>query len=273
MPLPTVPCMTWCRVTVIQFYVFTCDQTPEFSIYAVILHQASIFQHQWHIAYTIMPVGIAHVPQHTSASSPSGMPEGVHTVKERSRKVYFFQKAEGVSQPCPRNKSSLSMRTGTLKSWKTHFQKAEFSGIHSKPSLMMLGQLAVQVVIVMFLFTDPVMACYKFPPGKKNPCQDHPCNFGAICVPSLDGTSHRCTCQNRCDSYGDNVGSTPVCGNNGVDYKNMCELERAACTSMKEIRVKYFGKCGMYIMLMVLGQTNLYVGRELIQKTLHSFVS
>ncbi|XP_067659553.1 agrin-like isoform X7 [Haliotis asinina] len=79
--------------------------------------------------------------------------------------------------------------------------------------------------------------------GKKNPCEDHPCNFGAICVPSLDGTSHRCTCQNRCDSYGDNVGSTPVCGNNGVDYKNMCELERAACTSMKEIRVKYFGKC------------------------------
>ena len=101
-------------------------------------------------------------------------------------------------------------------------------------------------IFIFLLLADSVNGCYKYPPGKKNPCEGHPCNFGAKCVPSLDGTAHRCMCEERCDSFGDNIGSTAVCGNDGVDYPNMCELKRAACHSITSIRVKYYGKCGMY---------------------------
>ncbi|XP_064610786.1 agrin-like isoform X2 [Liolophura sinensis] len=77
----------------------------------------------------------------------------------------------------------------------------------------------------------------------KDPCEGRVCSFGARCVPSLDLTAARCECPARCDSYGDSVGSNPVCGNDGVDYPNMCEMRRAACRQMKDIRVKYYGKC------------------------------
>jgi len=82
------------------------------------------------------------------------------------------------------------------------------------------------------------------------------CSFGAQCVPSLDGLTARCQCPQRCDDYGDSVGSThrhtdhatsdvcsnspqrcddygdsvgstPVCGSDGRDYANSCEMIRA----------------------------------------------
>ncbi|ESO90468.1 hypothetical protein LOTGIDRAFT_71215, partial [Lottia gigantea] len=80
-------------------------------------------------------------------------------------------------------------------------------------------------------------------PRIPNPCEGKLCRFGATCKLSIDGTEGRCVCPPRCDSYGDSLGSTPVCGSNGVDYKNMCELHRAACSGMRNIRVKYYGKC------------------------------
>lgn len=90
-------------------------------------------------------------------------------------------------------------------------------------------------------------ACYVYPPDVKDPCEGRVCSFGARCVPSLDLTAARCECPARCDSYGDSVGSNPVCGNDGVDYPNMCEMRRAACRQMKDIRVKYYGKCGKWL--------------------------
>ncbi|KAK6177683.1 hypothetical protein SNE40_015736 [Patella caerulea] len=99
--------------------------------------------------------------------------------------------------------------------------------------------------IILYIFCDLTNACYEFPPGIPDPCEGEVCTFGAKCIPSIDGSSHRCVCPDRCDTFGDSLGSTPVCGSNGVDYNNMCELHRAACNSMKEIRVKYYGKCGM----------------------------
>ncbi|KAK3607077.1 hypothetical protein CHS0354_039132 [Potamilus streckersoni] len=79
--------------------------------------------------------------------------------------------------------------------------------------------------------------------GKEDPCKNEQCNYGAICVSSKDGKSSRCQCQERCDSYGDNVGNTPICGNDKIDYNNFCELQRASCRKMEEIKVKYYGKC------------------------------
>ena len=91
-----------------------------------------------------------------------------------------------------------------------------------------------------------VHCCYVYPPDVKDPCRDKPCSFGAQCVPSLDGLTARCQCPQRCDTFGDSVGSTPVCGSDGKDYSSMCEMRRSACSEMKDTSVKYFGKCGEY---------------------------
>ncbi|CAH1773592.1 unnamed protein product [Owenia fusiformis] len=77
----------------------------------------------------------------------------------------------------------------------------------------------------------------------RDPCEDKECHFGARCVSSLDSSQARCECQQECHTYGDSVDSTPVCGTDGVDYPNMCELRKAACNQFKELRVHYYGKC------------------------------
>ena len=102
------------------------------------------------------------------------------------------------------------------------------------------------IVVLLFLLVLPegCDACYAFPPNKKNPCLDKECHYGAYCVSSKDGSSARCQCADRCYDYGDSVGSKPVCGNDDRDYANFCELKRAACISMKIIKIKHYGKCG-----------------------------
>ncbi|GFR31296.1 agrin [Trichonephila clavata] len=86
--------------------------------------------------------------------------------------------------------------------------------------------------------------CYKFPADVKDPCEDKECHFGAQCRPSPDGTSGECICPEKCATYGDSRGSRPVCGTDGQDYPNVCELRRTACRQKKEIEVKFQGPCG-----------------------------
>lgn len=83
----------------------------------------------------------------------------------------------------------------------------------------------------------------KPPMEKKDPCRDWRCSYGARCVASLDGLTPRCQCPERCDSFGDSVGSGFVCGSDGRDYANLCELKRKACEEMKDIDRKYEGRC------------------------------
>lgn len=111
---------------------------------------------------------------------------------------------------------------------------------------------AVFSLLVLAYLAAPSLACYKFPPGKKNPCLGKICNFGATCQPSLDGSEARCQCPTECYRYGDNVGSKPVCGSDGKDYPNMCEMKKEACNSLLDIRVKYYGKCGRCCFLLLL---------------------
>lgn len=101
------------------------------------------------------------------------------------------------------------------------------------------------VFCLLSLLVDYASAsCYVYPPGVKDPCEDKRCDFGAQCVRSLDGLHARCECIEKCNNYGDSVGSKPVCGSDGKDYNNVCELERASCVNMKDISVRYEGRCG-----------------------------
>ncbi|KAG8193212.1 hypothetical protein JTE90_005560 [Oedothorax gibbosus] len=87
------------------------------------------------------------------------------------------------------------------------------------------------------------LSCYRFPSDVKDPCMDKECHFGAKCRPSVDGQTADCMCPEKCANYGDSRGSRPVCGSDGRDYPNVCEMERAACRQMREISIKYEGHC------------------------------
>ncbi|VDM34801.1 unnamed protein product [Hydatigera taeniaeformis] len=86
---------------------------------------------------------------------------------------------------------------------------------------------------------------YRFPLGSgvNNPCQGYTCPFNAWCIPSDDFTSPRCVCHQTCYDLGDSDESVPVCGSNGVNYKNVCHLKREACSLKVNISVKYWGRC------------------------------
>ncbi|MEQ2178120.1 hypothetical protein GOODEAATRI_010708 [Goodea atripinnis] len=51
--------------------------------------------------------------------------------------------------------------------------------------------------------------------------------------------SAKCMCPLSCDSNPDQM----VCGSDGKDYRNECELHQHACKNQKNIRVQYQGPC------------------------------
>ncbi|CAN7943341.1 unnamed protein product, partial [Ixodes hexagonus] len=77
-----------------------------------------------------------------------------------------------------------------------------------------------------------------------DPCLEKRCEWGAECRPTLDGRGADCVCPDKCVSYGDARGSRPVCGSDGRDYPNSCELRRASCNAMRDVQHRFTGPCG-----------------------------
>uniref|UniRef100_A0A0P5B1H8 Agrin n=1 Tax=Daphnia magna TaxID=35525 RepID=A0A0P5B1H8_9CRUS len=78
---------------------------------------------------------------------------------------------------------------------------------------------------------------------KPDPCADLKCPPGAKCIAAADASSATCQCPTKCSSYGDSVGSRPVCGADGKDYPNTCELHKSSCLANRRIDVKFQGAC------------------------------
>uniref|UniRef100_A0A3B4T965 Kazal-like domain-containing protein n=1 Tax=Seriola dumerili TaxID=41447 RepID=A0A3B4T965_SERDU len=57
---------------------------------------------------------------------------------------------------------------------------------------------------------------------------------------SSDGLSAKCMCPLGCEGKAEET----VCGSDGEDYRNECELHQHACKNQKNIRVQYQGHCG-----------------------------
>uniref|UniRef100_A0A8C6WKB2 Agrin n=1 Tax=Neogobius melanostomus TaxID=47308 RepID=A0A8C6WKB2_9GOBI len=79
----------------------------------------------------------------------------------------------------------------------------------------------------------------KGPCSLKDPCSEVVCSYGSTCVQSSDGMSAKCMCPLGCEGKAEK----PVCGSDGKNYRNECELHQHACKSQKNIRVQYQGLC------------------------------
>lgn len=125
-----------------------------------------------------------------------------------------------------------------------------------------MHECTIKLVLFLLLSTIHVaLGCYKFPKDMRDPCLDKECHFGSRCRPSTDGLAAECACVEKCATYGDSRGSRPVCGSDGRDYQNVCELERTSCRETREIIVKYQGHCGEWFfhLLSVLLMLSLYI--------------
>ncbi|XP_076133453.1 agrin [Alosa pseudoharengus] len=79
----------------------------------------------------------------------------------------------------------------------------------------------------------------KGPCALKDPCSDVTCSYGSTCIQSSDGMSAKCMCPLSCDRVAKQV----VCGSDGQDYRNECELNKQACHSQKNVHVQRQGPC------------------------------
>ncbi|XP_077371201.1 agrin isoform X10 [Festucalex cinctus] len=73
----------------------------------------------------------------------------------------------------------------------------------------------------------------------KDPCTEVTCSYGSTCVQSTDGLSAKCMCPLGCEGRLEQT----VCGSDGKDYRNECELHQYACKRHKNIRVQHQGRC------------------------------
>ncbi|CAB1329550.1 unnamed protein product [Coregonus sp. 'balchen'] len=73
----------------------------------------------------------------------------------------------------------------------------------------------------------------------KDPCSEMTCSYGSTCIQSSDGLSAKCMCPLSCDGKPEQV----MCGSDGQDYRNECELHKQACHTKKNVRLQRQGSC------------------------------
>ena len=94
--------------------------------------------------------------------------------------------------------------------------------------------------VITFLFIVGMVPhrLHKVPPAK-DPCKK--CMFPkTFCSRDKNGTAE-CLCPQFCTRE-----FSPVCGTDGRNYSNKCELEVEACKpeNIRTLKVKHFGPCG-----------------------------
>nr|XP_046222264.1 LOW QUALITY PROTEIN: agrin-like [Oncorhynchus gorbuscha] len=79
----------------------------------------------------------------------------------------------------------------------------------------------------------------KGPCALEDPCSEVTCSYGSTCIQSSDYLSAKCMCPLSCDGKPEQV----VCGSDGQDYRNECELYKQACHTQKNFRLQHQGYC------------------------------
>ncbi|XP_069999257.1 agrin isoform X5 [Penaeus vannamei] len=114
--------------------------------------------------------------------------------------------------------------------------------------------LTLSIIACLLILGGVIVALYFFiknvpyeprPPTQevRNPCQGRKCHHGAVCV--VEGGTPQCQCPVECHMYNGAAAasSRPVCGSDGKDYPNACQLHKHACNTQRHLEVKYLGKC------------------------------
>ncbi|XP_039611507.1 agrin isoform X5 [Polypterus senegalus] len=79
----------------------------------------------------------------------------------------------------------------------------------------------------------------KGPCASKDPCAKVNCTYGSSCIQSSDGHSAKCVCPTSCALQHEKI----VCGSDGKDYRNECELNKYACDNQKNIKMMFQSPC------------------------------
>ncbi|CAF0717274.1 unnamed protein product [Brachionus calyciflorus] len=88
-------------------------------------------------------------------------------------------------------------------------------------------------------------------------CKNKACPNYATCKIEENGLVPKCVCPTSCQNHTSefNSDSNPrhfsneillnriICGSDGNDYENFCELKKFSCKMNREIKIAYFGKC------------------------------
>ena len=88
--------------------------------------------------------------------------------------------------------------------------------------------------------------------GVTDPCANNDCEYGARCVPSVEGSTHYCHCpqtKSECREwfgFGDSDLDSALCGSDGNDYENLCMLRMYTCTTFTDVSVAKLGKCSEF---------------------------
>lgn len=70
-------------------------------------------------------------------------------------------------------------------------------------------------------------------------CEKMYCAFGAFCLVDHVTQQAYCRCEETCPDV-----FAPVCGNDGVTYASLCQLQMSACSQQRMIYVHHQGPCG-----------------------------
>ncbi|XP_044740905.1 agrin-like isoform X2 [Chrysoperla carnea] len=110
---------------------------------------------------------------------------------------------------------------------------------HDNTRIMIAHTFLLAFIILCAYGLVFVVSCYVFPKELSDPCHGKVCSHGAQCTISSDGQNATCECPESCP----HDISRPVCGTNGHDYRDTCELLKHACETNSNFTVQFEGMC------------------------------